>query len=132
MGSRWGARLRRPWRSPSEGVLVAGAEPVPDEVSWDDAPGPGDRLHCLFCHSAYPASIHRLDEAAATFRDAAGAQYALPSFVAVCNGCDRLSAEGEHAVLAQLMRVQNPYEDEAGNIVATFHRARRESRPLAE
>ena len=128
MGSRWRAWLRLPWRRKAsyEGGDVA----VPTEVSWDDAPGPGDWLHCLFCFSARPTTIHRLDEDAATFHDAAGAEYTLPRFVPVCEGCDRLAAEGQHAVLASLMRVQNPYEDEADTIVATFHRAKRESRPL--
>jgi hypothetical protein len=99
---------------------------------WDDAPASGDRLRCLFCFSAHPTTIYRLDDEAAKFRDTTGSGYALPRFVPVCGGCERLSAEGLHTVLAQLMRVQNPYEDEADNIVATFHRARRESRPLPE
>jgi hypothetical protein len=130
MGSRWRARFGSPWRRPV--VSEASASAVPLDLSWDDAPGPSDRLHCLFCHSAYPASIHLLDDELAKFSDAAGDEYTLPRYIPVCDGCGRLSAEGEHAVLVQLMRVQNPYEEEAGNIVATFHRASRESRPLAE
>ena len=127
MGTR---RFRWPWRRAV--AYEASASPVPSLVSWEDAPSSADRLHCLFCHSSYPQAIHLLDEASASFCDAAGDEYTLPRFVPVCDGCERLSAEGERAVLAQLMRVQNPYEDEADNIVETFHRASRESRRLGE
>jgi hypothetical protein len=129
MGSSWRAWLRLPWcRSVSDD---GGDVAVATEISWDDAPSAGDRLHCLFCFSARPTTIHLLDDAAAKFHDAAGAEYSLPRFVPVCEGCERLSGEGQYGVLASLMRVQNPYEDEADTIVATFHRATRESRPIA-
>jgi hypothetical protein len=132
MGSRWPARFGSLWRRRSAVVLAGTVEARSGEIDWDEAPGAGARTHCLFCFSVRPTTIYCLDEGDAVFRDATGATYVLPRFVPVCAGCERLSTEGQYAVLAQLMRVQNPYEDEADNIVATFHRATRASRPVGE